>query len=139
MSDVKNIGSLNVPKISIELLPLTDEEKQGLAGQMTPLELRDLAIMQMAPIGPLQVGSAPDGTMFISVTYPVPPGFFTFQKTGGLVGADGKPVFDVSSGIVSSPIGRVLIKKSGISEKYRAMPQLKDAFEPELPNLIGVA
>jgi hypothetical protein len=89
----------------------------------------DLLVMEVSSVGPVQMHASQDGTMFLQFAVPIPAGMFKFQKSGGLVGLDGKPILDVKSGIPEAPVGRLLVRKSGISDGW--LEQFQASQEPK--------
>lgn len=98
----------------------------------------DLLVMEVSSVGPVNMHASNDGTMFLQFAVPIPPGMFKFQKSGGLAGPDGKPILDVKSGIPEAPVGRLLIRKSGLVDGWLAQFRASQEAPPlvDLSHLI---
>lgn len=114
-------------QVSVRFGALTEEERTAMsaAGQGT----EDILAMYISAFGPAKIAAGPDGTILLTTTFAIPPGMFEFQKTSGLVAANGQPMIDLASGFASIPFLKVLIKRSGLATAYRDLPIVKAVTE----------
>lgn len=118
--------------------PPVGQPQVNVQAMVYPTDDPEILIMETPAVGQVQLGSTADGKLVFTVNFVIPANLFKFQKTGGLVGANGQPMLDVQQGIASAPMGKILIKRSGLSAEGerlvdQALAQLAAAMEISAP------
>lgn len=113
--------------ITITFHPLSKEERAE--AEDAKMDTSDLFLMQASSVGPVNVQVDPDGNMVLTARFLIPAGLFAFQKTTALTAGLAQNGLDISTGVVSPPVARVVCKRSGLTEQYRNAPAVVAATD----------
>ena len=119
--------------VTIQFFPLSSGERASImedaqkAGQT--VDPADFFMMQSPAVGPSSVAVDPSGNIILTAQFVIPKGLFVFQKTSALLTANGQPALDLSAGLASPPIGRIVCRRSGLSPEFRDAPAIVQACD----------